>query len=118
MSCVLVVRYHSDLRRVRQKAPIGPCMIVCIYGSCAADCNQEPVQVVMWRKLFRDKTGLLMSGIPADPLVVLDVSCVDDNHPILRPMTWLPVTKTIGRGKVSTRDFAACNETLPELVGL
>ena len=26
---------------------VGPCMIVCIYGSCVADCNQEPVQAVV-----------------------------------------------------------------------
>ena len=53
--------------------------IVCIYGSCAAGCNQEPVQAVVYRKLFHDIADLPKSyrntGIPADPHVaVYDVT--------------------------------------------
>ena len=40
---------------------IDPYMIVCIQGSCAAGCNQEPVRAVVWRKMFYDIAGLLMS---------------------------------------------------------
>ena len=36
---------------------VGPYMIVCIYGSYAADCNQKSVQAVVWRKSFRQKIG-------------------------------------------------------------
>ena len=52
---------------------VGPHMILCMYGSCAAGCNQEPVCVVVWRKLFRDIVGMTMLqrnyGKPSGSLV-------------------------------------------------
>ena len=32
---------------------VGPCMIVCIYISCAASCHKEPVQAVVAQVVSR-----------------------------------------------------------------
>ena len=39
---------------------VGASMIVCIYGICAAGCNQEPMRALAWRMLFRDIVGMTM----------------------------------------------------------
>ena len=54
---------------------VGPYMILCICGSCASGCNQEPAGAIIWRKFFRDKAGLPIPWgimiIPADLLVAV-----------------------------------------------
>ena len=39
---------------------VGPCMIVCLHGSCAAGCNQEPVQAIVAQVVFRYSNSLLL----------------------------------------------------------
>ena len=39
---------------------VGLHMIVCIYGSCEAGCNQEPVRAVVGRMLLRNIASLDM----------------------------------------------------------
>ena len=38
----------------------GPYMIVCMYGSCAAGCNQEPVQAIGDRVVSRYGGSLMV----------------------------------------------------------
>ena len=50
---------------------VSPKMIVCIHGCCTVGHNQELEQMVVWRKLFHDIAGPLISkrimGNMADP---------------------------------------------------
>lgn len=37
---------------------VGQYMILCMYGSCAASCNQEPDGAVVGLMVFRDIAGM------------------------------------------------------------
>ena len=50
---IAVVLHVWEHKMLIGTTAIGPYNIVCIYGSCAADCNQEPVQAVVAQVVLR-----------------------------------------------------------------
>ena len=47
------------MSQFRHERGVEPYMIVCLYGNCAAGCNQEPVQAIVAQVVSR-YSGLLL----------------------------------------------------------